>query len=312
MTPTKLFPRPDAAPYIRYGQPVVLLGSCFSAHLGARLRRAGFDVNDQASGTIFHPVPMARFIIETLTGTASERPLQRDDVWLSWDAGSEVYAMSEALLLEKLQALRRNFLKALEEAQMLIVTFGSAHGYRLRMRDEIVANCHKAAPDAFAKELTSVEALLEPWLEALQLLKARFPRLEIVLTVSPVRYIRDGWVENNRSKARLFALTEELQRRFAAGYFPSFELIGDVLRDYRYFEPDGVHPNDQAVDEVWKLFRSWYVNAETEAIVQEMENLRKMAGHRLLFPESVKSAEFLQRFHEKRESFLSLHPLVIW
>jgi hypothetical protein len=312
MDPTTLFPKPDAAPQIRYGQRVVLLGSCFSAHLGDRLRRGGFAVSSNPPGTIFHPIPMARFLVETLKGSNNERMLQRDDVWLSRDAGSEVYAMSEEELHKKLEDIRARFVEDLSTAGVLVVTFGSAHGYCLKTTGEIVANCHKAPSGEFVKELTAVDVLLENWSEALQLLKDRFPGLAIVFTVSPVRYVRDGWTENNRSKARLFELTEQLQQRFGAGYFPSFELISDVLRDYRYFEADGVHPNRQAVDEVWKLFRAWYFDAATDGIVTEMEHLRKMSEHRLLFPESVKSAEFLQRFHEKRESFLSLHPFIIW
>lgn len=312
MDPTKLFPKPGNTLSMHYEQPFLLLGSCFSTHLGDRLRNAGFAVNNNPFGVIFHPLPMARFLIETLKGNADKRSLKRDDVWLSWDAGSEVYGMSETALTERLQTLREDFLQHAAAAQVLIVTFGSAHGYRLTTSGKIVANCHKAPSDRFEKELTELPELLEQWTTALQLLQEHFPQLKIILTVSPVRYSRDGWSENNRSKARLFELTEQLQRRFGVDYFPAFELINDVLRDYRYFEVDGVHPNCQAIDHVWELFRSWYFDETTNGLVQEMENLRRMEAHRILFPESVKSAEFKKLFHEKRESFLSLHPSIIW
>lgn len=313
MRPTDLFPPAKELTAIRYGKPVLLLGSCFSTHLNDRLRDAGFQVGSNPFGTIFHPIPLARFILDTLTDEPlEERTFQRDDVWLSWDASSEVYAMSEEALKAKLLDIRQKFRQQLETAQLLVVTVGSAHGYRLHPGELIVANCHKMPGTSFRKELTTTENLLAAWEKVIPLLQRTYPQLQIVFTVSPVRYSRDGWTENNRSKARLFELTEQLQQRFFIGYFPAFELINDVLRDYRYFETDGVHPNQQAVDEVWELFREWFMEPVTQQLVKEMESLRQMAAHRLLFPESVKSKEFLAAFQRKRESFLSLHPSIEW
>jgi hypothetical protein len=312
MEALKQFPEPPDFPRIRYGKQVVLLGSCFSSNLHTYFRAAGFSVLSNPFGTVFHPEPLARFIRESLEGTAQERLLQRDDVWLSRDAGSEVYALSETALKEKLPGLRKQFCAALEQAEVLVVTFGSAHGYTLSSSGEIVANCHKLPKDAFQKELTDVAALRRSWEKILVLLKERFPQLKVVFTVSPVRYSRDGWEENNRSKARLFLLTEALCTSREAYYFPAYELVNDVLRDYRYFEADGVHPNDQAIAVVWKLLQRWCMDAATRAVVEEAESLRKMEGHRLLFPESVKSQEFLETLNEKRARFLSEHPDVVW
>jgi hypothetical protein len=312
MQATNPFPKPTEALPVKYGQPILLLGSCFSEHLSDRLRNAGFSVNSNPFGVLFHPVPLARFIGESLTGETQERILQRDDVWLSYDASSTVYAMSEKELTRKLELLRKDFRQQLADAGTLFITLGSAHGYRLKTDGTIVANCHKAPASDFEKELTETAVMMDEWSKVIQGLHSAYPGLQIVFTVSPVRYSRDGWVENNRSKARLLELVDQLQRKFSVGYFPAYELVNDILRDYRYFEADGVHPNQLAIDEVWELFQAWYLDAPTKALVKEMEGLRRMESHRLLFPESVKSTEFRQRFNEKRESFLSLHPSVIW
>jgi hypothetical protein len=312
MEPMNLFPKPAGVAPIHYGKPVLLLGSCFSEHLGDRLRSAGFAVTGNPFGVVFHPVPLARFVAETLADKQEERLLQRDDVWLSYDASSAVYSMSEKELTGKLEQLRTDFRQQLEHAGTLFITLGSAHGYRLKTNGVIVANCHKVPASDFEKELTETDELFDHWSDVVRSLQSDYPGLQIVFTVSPVRYIRDGWVENNRSKARLLELVERLQRQFSVGYFPAYELVNDVLRDYRYFEADGVHPNQQAVAGVWELFQLWYLEGPAQAIVREMEGLRRMESHRLLFPESVKSAAFKQQFHEKRESFLSLHPFIIW
>jgi hypothetical protein len=305
------FPKPIDLQTINHKQELILLGSCFSTHLHQRLRRAGFKAISNSFGVVFHPIALARFIDERLHSD-EERILCAEDVWLSWDAGSEVYAMSEPELKSRLSSIRTEFKQSIERSEYLIITLGSAHGYRLKASNELVANCHKQPGAIFEKELTETAEMLAVWCKTLMQLKQLYPKLKIIFTVSPVRYSRDGWVENNRSKARLFELVHQLQQEFHVGYFPSYELINDVLRDYRYFEADGVHPNQLAVDEVWKLFRHWYFNAETTALIDETEVLRKMEEHRLLFPESQKAREFQTSYNQKRESFLSLHPFISW
>ncbi|MBI3238814.1 MAG: GSCFA domain-containing protein [Flavobacteriia bacterium] len=305
------FPRPINGLNVDHKQEISLLGSCFSTHLNGRLKRAGFRSVSNPFGVVFHPIALAQFISESLN-SSQEHLLCSDDVWLSWDAGSEVYAMSEQELDTKIRTIRSEFKQAIERSECLIITLGSAHGYRLKSTGQLVANCHKQPGALFEKELTEVAEMTAVWQQTLSQLKERFPKLKVIFTISPVRYSRDGWVENNRSKARLFELVEQLQNDFRVEYFPAYELINDILRDYRYFEPDGVHPNQLAVDEVWKLFRRWYFNAETTAITEELEALRKMEEHRLLFPESEKARQFQLSFQKKRESFLSLYPFISW
>jgi len=307
-------PKPENNPVaIDHHSPVILLGSCFSEHIARELRKSGFQVLSNPFGVVFHPVPLARFIRESIADISDERIVQREDVFLSMDASSEVYSMSEEELGNKLRHIRGDFRSLLKTSKSLVITFGSAHGYRLITRpEEIVANCHKLPQKSFTKELTQLEELVSEWSETLTILEAINPDLKVVFTVSPVRYSRDGWIENNRSKARLFELSEVLQQRFSVQYFPAYELVNDLLRDYRYFEKDGVHPNAFAVEEVWGLFSDWYFNGTTQQLVKEVIALRQMETHRLLFPESAASAKFLQNLHEKRESFLSLHPYILW
>lgn len=307
-----LFPKPDAFPLIDHSRPVVLMGSCFSEHISGLLKRSGFGVNSNPAGVVFHPVPIARFLIETLGQTQSERVLNRDDIWLSWDASSAVYTFSEITLKQRLESIRSVLLNDLKRASVLIITLGSAHGYHHLELNTIVANCHKSPKSTFDKVLSSVESMEEEWGRVLDILKNNFPDLRIVVTISPVRYTRDGWIENNRSKARLLELAGRLEERFGVFYFPAYELVNDVLRDYRYFEADGVHPNAQAVEKVWDLFKSWFFNSETNTLVRQMEGLRRMEEHKPLFPGAKQTELFIQQFHEKRESFLSLHPFIIW
>lgn len=308
---TELFPKYGKSFTIDHKSPVLLIGSCFSDHIGKKLRLAGFDVLSNPYGTIFHPFPLAN-CLERIWHR-QERFLLHDDIWLSYDAGSSLYALSQHDLKEKLEQTDHQVKTTIAAAKTLFITLGSAHGYRLKEDWSYVANCHKQPSAAFDKELTDLSELTDKWMVLLNKLVQNYPELNVVFTVSPVRYSRDGWLENSRSKARLIQLAEVLEATFDhVSYFPAFELVIDILRDYRYFEADGVHPNEQSILAVWKLFSEWFFTAETQSIVTEAEQIRGMEEHRLLFPESRQAALFKKQLQQKRESFLSLHPYIRW
>ena len=303
----KLFPPVSVSP-ISHKQPLVQLGSCFSTHISEKLRRAGFQVLDNPNGVIFHPLALAKTLQMCLEGTVSKRFVQKDDVWLDYYSSSTMYALSENDLSDKLADAQTQLRNELSKASHLFLTFGTAHGYRLNSDGEIVANCHQQPGSIFTKELTDLDTMIIEWKTVLKTLHQHFPQLKVVFTVSPVKYLRDGYTDNSLSKARLLELVHALNE----SYFPAYELITDHLRDHRYFEADGAHPNAQAVDAVWSLFQDWYFDNATQEIVYQMELLRRESEHRLLYPESERAKDFQKKMHEKRESFLSLHPEVKW
>jgi hypothetical protein len=174
-----------------------------------------------------------------------------------------------------------------------------------------VANCHQQPQSLFEKELTGAEEMHSIWDSAIKELKTSNPGIHIVFTVSPVRYIRDGLMENSRSKAELFRLIPMLESD-SIHYFPAYELVNDVLRDYRYFEADGVHPSNEATEFVWDFLKQTLFSSETHGLVEEIIKLRKMEEHRLMYPESQKATEYLDLVKQKRESFLSQYPVVVW
>ncbi len=303
----QLFPPTQVQP-IKHGNKIVQLGSCFSTHISAKLRRAGFEVLDNPNGVIFHPLALAKTLQMCLEGTVSKRFVQKDDVWLDYSSSSTMYALSEKDLCDKLAAAQTQLRNELSEASHLFLTFGTAHGYRLNSDGEIVANCHQQPGSIFTKELTDLNTMITEWKAVLKIVHQHFRQLNVVFTVSPVKYLRDGYTANSLSKARLLELVNALNE----SYFPAYELITDHLRDHRYFEVDGAHPNAQAVDAVWSLFQGWFFDAATQELVDQMELLRRESEHRLLYPESERAKDFQKKMHEKRESFLSLHPEVKW
>jgi hypothetical protein len=276
-------------------------------------RRAGFQVLDNPLGVIFHPIPLGNQILLAFGQDELSTITQKEDVFVSYDASSVLYALDETDLYRKLQERLTELREALSRAKLLFVTFGSAHGYRLKESGNIVANCHQQPKNSFKKELTAAENMTKIWKEAIEVIRKVNPEIQIVFTVSPVRYIRDGLMENSLSKSELFRLTFLMKASLdSVYYFPAFELINDVLRDYRYFESDGVHPDSRAMEYVWEFLRMELFSSSTNDLVDEVIKIRNMEEHRLLYPESGKAAEYRDTVKQKRESFLSRYPMVVW
>ncbi len=294
---------------IRFGQPVTLIGSCFSDEIGRLLQANGFLVCINPGGTLFHPLAISKLIRWALNEQFTPlRTYQRNDIFLSWDLSGTFYAMSEEALLEKTRLLHQELRVQLQKSSHLLLTFGSTWAYILSSDQQLVANCHKAPKSNFSKEITELEQLQTQWLDLLEELKHFNPNLQVVLTISPVRHLKDGLVENNRSKARLHLLVETLCEKANCFYFEAFELVTDQLRDYIYFKEDGAHPNQKAIDVVWVHFQQSLMEASTRTILEEWRALQKSKAHHILYPES-REAKQLQEVLEKRTTaFFRKYP----
>jgi hypothetical protein len=305
---SNLFPRPDSFPEINYGSEILLLGSCFSNAVGEKLIQAGFRTEINPFGVVFHPLALAKQLANALNNDISGSVFQNNDVYLHSLASSEVYGLSKESLLENYNTQLLKLREYLRTTDVLILTFGSMHGYWLNETGELVANCHKQPGSLFTKKCSEIDEVVSVWNKLLPKLKAVNPKLKIIFTVSPVRYTRDGIMENTLSKSRLIEIIYQLK----ADYFPSFELINDVLRDFSYFETDKSHPNKQSVEVVWELFRDWIFSESDKEIYKLVAEIRTREAHKFLFPDSVKSEEFRKITQEKREQLNSLFPFVVF
>ena len=291
---------------------ILLLGSCFSQEIHDRFKYHGFNSSSNPFGTVFHPEPLARFILETLSGRVEERMHLREDVHLSWDASALVYGMTENELRERLSAIRNEWREKLVKADFLFVTFGTAWGYKHKENGLIVANCHRLPQSGFDKEFSRIDQIVWIWQEVVKALKQINPTIQIIFTVSPVRHYRDGLIENNRSKAVLHLAIEELRKLTNSYYFPSYEIIVDELRDYRYFTEDLVHPNSLAVNYLWDRFTDVIMNDETKKISAKVASLRRQSEHRFIHPESEESYHFRLKTSSDIDQLLHDHPEIVW
>lgn len=286
---------------------LVSLGSCFSDEIGYLLKKDGFDCFINPFGILFHPLSIAKLISKALNEEHETEIAQQYDVFFSWEASGTFFAYDEESLKIKFSKTLKQLAAALKNADVLMVTFGTAFGYRLAESGELVANCHKQPGSLFRKELTTLEEMVFVWEDVLGQLKKFNPGLKIVFTVSPVKHIRDGVIENVRSKSRLIELAAVL----GENYFPSFEIIQEELRDYRFYKTDLVHPNEEAISIVYSRFMTTFFSEEAIKFQREVRSYRRMSEHRLTYTKSSQVELFQQQKQQLFEVLKKKYPFLV-
>lgn len=293
---------------IKHGEGILFLGSCFSDEMANKVCFHGFRVNSNPFGTVFHPSLLSQFIDHSIKGVNEERVFNRNDIFLSWDANSTVFDYSKNDLESKLKHLRTEFLNELKTANVLFITFGTAWAYRKKEDNHLVANCHKIPNNQFEKELSSIEDLYKKWIQTVQTIHSINPELKIVFTVSPVRHIRDGLIENNQSKSILIELVRRLTLDSKISYFPSYEILIDELRDYRFFKSDRVHPTDEAIQYIWERFESTFFDKKTIQLNKRVANFRRMISHRSIHESAKDNIDMKNHVEILLTDFLRENP----
>jgi hypothetical protein len=308
--PITLAPLPQP---IRYGEKILLTGSCFTEHIGDALSDWKFTTLLNPNGILFDASSVASSLISYI---APKRYVAEDlvffnELWQSWQHHSHFSGTDEAAELDRINASQEKAHAFLREADWLIITLGSAFSYRLAEGLAPVANCHRAPGRNFVKHLLTIEEIVTALDSCLHQLFYFNPGLKVIFTVSPVRHIRDGVVENNRSKARLIESVHHLTNKFdRLFYFPAYELVIDVLRDYRFYDIDMVHPNYAATQFVLEKFVEYGIDEGSRQVLEEVKKLVVARRHRPLHPETSAHARFMQEQREKAVGLAAKYPFL--
>ncbi|MDR6763907.1 lysophospholipase L1-like esterase [Flavobacterium sp. 2755] len=290
---------------IDYNSKILSVGSCFAENMAEKFDYFKFQNVTNPFGIIFNPVS-----IEKLFGRVCKEELftEKDvffhnERWHSFEVHSDLSNADRQELLETLNKAITETNKKIKEATHIIITFGTSWIYRNIESTEIAANCHKVPQKQFSKELLSVEIIQKSIQNTIDLIQVLNPNINFIFTISPVRHIKDGFVENQLSKSYLFAAlhaalnTEHL--KLNTEYFPSYEIMMDELRDYRFYNEDMLHPNQIAIDYIWKLFSENYISQESISTMQEVDEIQKSLRHRSFNPESEQHQKFLAKLQQK-------------
>ena len=287
MKPAKLITEVPIKPSdwkINLHSKILTIGSCFADVLGNQLDDNKFPVLNNPFGTLFNPLTISKILDSALEKKAPNLALylqNPDKIWLHHDFHSSEWAINreelENQLISKLGIVRT----FLENADVLVITLGTAYAYRHRTTNLLVGNCHKVPADRFVKELLHPDQIMIPMESLINKLKSFRRNLQIILTISPVRHTRDTLQLNQVSKSTLRLIAHRLSEKFGqVEYFPSYEIMIDELRDYRFYEDDLIHPNKMAEDHIFRIFANSYVDPAALDFMKEWESISQMINHR--------------------------------
>jgi hypothetical protein len=305
---------------INYRDKILLVGSCFTEHIGNSLEELKFSVLQNPNGILFDSHSVCRSLNSYIANKKYKEAdfFRLNDVWHSWEHHSRY---SNTNLTEAVRIVNESQQKAhefLKETKWLIITLGSSFSYRLTPGPsprgeggEPVANCHRAPAQWFVKHLMTIDEIVSGFDECLKRLFEFNSRLKIIFTVSPVRHIRDGVVDNNRSKARLIEAVHHLiNKQQQLYYFPAYELVIDVLRDYRFYDADLVHPNYMGTEFVLEKFEEACIDEESRLIIKEVNPIVIARKHKAFQPTTEAHRQFLQTHFEKAKTLQKKYPFL--
>lgn len=298
-------------PKINYTSEVLSIGSCFVENIGKKLGFFQIPNLQNPFRILYHPVAIEKFIsraVGSVKYTEAE-VFHHNERWHSFDAHSALSNENRETLVNTLNKQLDITGSYLKKATHLILTLGTARGYRLEDNGEYVANCHKLPQRRFVKELMPVEEIVQSLRNIINAVAAVNPVLTTILTVSPIRHIKDGFMENQQSKSHLIAAIHKLKENSnRVKYFPSYEIMMDDLRDYRFYAEDMVHPNSVAIDYIWKKIRDSWISGESLPVMEEVKAIRAGLAHRPFYPESRAHQSFLDNLHKRIENLKIQYP----
>ncbi len=296
---------------IGHTDQVLCIGSCFAEQMGGRLERLKFPTLVNPFGIVFNPVSIGRSLGRLMGGElfSEDGLVENQGLWHSWAHHGRFSQPDKAAALSNINDSLSTARVFLETTNRLVVTLGTAHVFTLKKTGEVVANCHKLPATDFERRRLSVAEVAAALLPVFEKMKAHLPSLEIIATVSPVRHLRDGLMENQRSKATLLLALDEIGQRLPyVHYFPAFEILLDDLRDYRFYAEDMAHPSPQATDYIWQYFEQAFFDEKTRALNGRIERVHSAMAHRPFHPQSDEHQVFIKKELAALRQLATAHP----
>ena len=307
----KLYTSVDIAPSpkkIAYNDKILLLGSCFADNIGTKFGEYYFQTTVNPYGTLYNPASIAKAISGIGNGVSDIGFVEHNGLWHSLSHHGSFSRADKEDLVRACEQSRVQLREALQQASIMIITFGTAWVYEYE--DKVVANCHKLPANRFVRRRMTVDEIVEIW----QPILAAMPDKHWIFTVSPIRHVKDGLHENQISKAILLQAVDRLTAKQldspigGLSYFPSYEIMLDELRDYRFYAEDMVHPSDVAVDYIWQRFVDTYMTADTKNEMRTLHQLWRDRHHRFLHPDSPDAQQFAAHIKTRLQQLQPRYP----
>lgn len=296
---------------INHTSKILFIGSCFSENIGSILESWKINALVNPFGILYNPYSIKKILELAISGAhyTKDDLIAHNGIWLSLEHHSQFNSKDPNKTLSAINHAFNETHRFLKEASHLFITPGTSWVYEYKPATKIVANCHKIPNKEFNKRILSFTETSTVISELSLLLKKFNPTLEIIYTVSPVRHLKDGFTENQHSKSLLLAaIQENIKIGMPAAYFPSYELLMDDLRDYRYYADDLLHPNKQALDYISTKFCDHFISKETLTLIKEIKEIKSFLSHR---PFNLKSEDYqsaVKNYQTKLRDLQNVHP----
>jgi len=302
--------------HIGYKDRTMLIGSCFTENIGNRLEENLFRVYTNPFGVVYNPMSVKRsldILLESRVYSTNDL-FMHEDLWHSWDHHSDFSGPEPSKVLQRINDHIIHASDFLKKSDFLFISLGTAWVYLLREDGRLVCNCHKVPAKKFDRQLLSIENIVDAWSDLLKNLAKQNPGLKIIFTVSPVRHWKDGAHGNQLSKSTLHLAINEIIGSFPEScfYFPSFELLIDDLRDYRYYAGDLLHPGENAIQYIWEYFRKSFFDDKTTNHLKQIDELLKASRHRFRNPDSPNTEKFMEKQQKKLSALKNELPFLNW
>ena len=303
---------------IDYNSKIVSLGSCFAENMGSKFQYFKFQNVTNPFGIVFNPVSIERIIERVINNSlfTEKDSFFHNERWHCFDVHSDLSHSSKEELLKNLNQILIETKKQLKLATHIIITYGTSWVYRNIEKDAIVANCHKVPQKQFTKELLTVTTIQESIEKTICLIQSINPNCNFIFTVSPVRHLKDGFVENQVSKTHLITSVyhvlkeSEICNLKTAIYFPSYEIMMDELRDYRFYAEDMLHPSQVAIDYIWERFKEATISETAYVAMEIVESIQKSLQHRPFNPNSESHQKFEANLQMKITKLVSQYSFM--
>jgi len=292
--------------------PLLTIGSCFSDTIGGRLVANKFTTLVNPFGTVYNPIPLHHLLTRSIEHTypSTSSYINHRGLWANYEFHSRFNATTQEGVEHQIRDTIDQTNAFLQKARILIITYGSAFIYRRNDTGESVANCHKVPAGNFKKSLLDVNEIVQDFHQLHRTIKLNTNIEQIVVTISPVRHIRDSLEQNSVSKAILRVACQSFTERFTdVTYFPAFEIMMDDLRDYRFYKSDLIHPSDLAEDYLWEKFSGVYFSDETRQLLERWQEISKALQHKPFQPGTLHHRDFLVNTLARLEAIRSFMPV---
>jgi GSCFA family len=301
---------PSADP-IRLKDHILTTGSCFADQFGGWLKHNKFDVLVNPFGTNYNPISIHKTLTEAVSLELNDTLfIEHHGIWHHFDYHSHWSSHQKKELTASIQKIQRKVNQYIKKMDVLIITYGTAWVHHHKHLHSIVSNCHKIPASEFEKKLLTVDEIAKSFDSLYSLIKRVRPDIRIIVTVSPVRHIKDTLLLNSVSKATLRLACHRLATNYQqVEYFPSYEIMMDDLRDYRFYDRDKIHPTEEALDYISHKFSDQYFNPEVKSFIGKWHSIRQAMEHRAYHPHSTAHQHFLKDLLTKLEALKEFVPV---